>query len=326
MQAMGMGFFSTSVGALALTCLATVAAAQSFPSRPITIVVPYSAGGQADALARSIGQRLGENLKTNVVVDNKPGGNALIGAQFVAKSRPDGYTLVLATDALTTIDPNLPGPSKFEPMAALEPVINLVTAPLFLAAKKDLPATSVSEVAALGKKDPKGLSFGTSGPTTPHRLAGELLQQAGGFTMTHVAYKGTSASVNDLAGGHIELVIGAASSLVPLAESGMIKILATTSEKRFPALPDVPAVSETYNGFNVVSYMGLMAPKGTPAPVIATLNGAIDKILSDPEMRGALEKQGMVALGRSAADFKAQIETDSKARGKLIRELNITAD
>jgi tripartite-type tricarboxylate transporter receptor subunit TctC len=334
MQTFPVGVLRRTLAAFRLMCaaapvaifLAVPAAGQSFPSRPITIVVGYAAGGQADVLARRVGQRLNEILKTPVVVENRPGGNTLIASQAVAKAAPDGHTLLLVTDGMTTIDPQVQGGSGFDPAQAFELVINMTAAPLFLAAKKDLPADTLPALIAFGKKNPTELTFGTSGPTTPHRIAGEMLKQRGGFAMMHVAYKGTAASVNDLAGGHIPLVIGASAALVPLVESGKIKLLAVTSEKRFPLLPDVPAISETLPGFNLVSYLGLAVTKGTPADVVTKLNEAVNAALSTPDVRDYLQKQGMILAGGSAADFKAQIAADYQARGRIIRDLNIAAE
>jgi tripartite-type tricarboxylate transporter receptor subunit TctC len=314
------------LAAMALLGAAHAASAHDFQSGPITIVVGYTAGGQADAIARAVGEKLGERLKTPVVVENRPGANAQIAAQLVARAESDGHTLLLVTDAMTTIDPQLPGPKKLDPAQAFTPIIDMATAPLFLAANNGVPASSLEELIALGKEDPERLNFGTSGNATPHRIAGEMLQQRGGFTMTHIPYKGTSAAVTDLAGGHIELVIGASLTLKPLADAGKIKLLAVTSEQRFPLLPEVPAVSETFAGFDIVTYLGLMAPKETPAEVIETLNGEINQILAEPGLRQDLEQQGMLAVGGTPAAFEAQIAADYQARGEVIRELKITAE
>jgi tripartite-type tricarboxylate transporter receptor subunit TctC len=284
-------------------------------------VVGYAAGGQADALARAVGTKLSERLKNPVVVDNKPGGNAMIAAQSVAQAEPDGHTLLFVTDAMTTIEPQLPGPKKVDVAAAFEPIINMAFGPLILAAAANVPANSLAELVELGKKDPELLNFGTSGNTTPHRIAGEMLQQQAGFTMTHVAYKGTAASVTDLAGGHIELAIGAASALKPLADAGKIKLLAVTSDERLPVVPDVPTISETYPGFDMVTFLGLMAPKGTPSDVVTLLNREINAILADPAERKALEEQGMIPAGGSPADFQATIKADYDSRGKIIKGL-----
>jgi tripartite-type tricarboxylate transporter receptor subunit TctC len=326
MQALTRRFFNRSIAALALLCSASAASAQSFPSGTITIVVGYAAGGQADAVARAVGTKLSERLKTPVVVDNKPGGNAMIAAQGVARAEPDGHTLLFVTDAMTTIEPQLAGPKKVDVAAEFEPIVNMAFGPLILAAATKVPANSLSELVAYGKENPEGLNFGTSGPTTPHRIAGEMLQQQAGFTMTHVAYKGTAASVTDLAGGHIELVIGAASALKPLADAGKIKLLAVTSEERLPVVPDVPAIAETYPGFDIVTFLGLMAPKGTPGEVITLLNREINEILADPAERASFEQQGLIVAGGSPADFAAQIKKDHEARGQIIRELKLASE
>jgi tripartite-type tricarboxylate transporter receptor subunit TctC len=318
--------------ALALACAlgsaltADPVSAQQFPSKTITIVVGYSAGGQADALARAVANRLSEALKVAVVVENKPGANGLLAAQSVANARPDGHTILLVTDAMLTIDPQLPGSAKWDPSAHLEPVVNMAMAPLFIAAHKDVPADAIPALVEHGKKNPNSLSFGTSGNATPHRLTGEMLQKLGGFQMKHVPYRGTAASLTDLLGGQITLVIGSSTALEPQAKAGKIKFLGVTTEQRFPLLPDVPAIAETYPGFNVDIYFGIMAPKRTPAPVIATLNASINKVLSSPEARESLEKLGVVPAGGTPVEFKTKVTADVESRGKLIRELEIKAD
>jgi tripartite-type tricarboxylate transporter receptor subunit TctC len=261
-----------------------------------------------------------------VVIENKPGADGLIAAQAVANARPDGHTLLLVTDPLLTIEPHLPGPAKWDPLGHLEPVINLATASLFITAHKDVPASSIPDLVELGKKKPNTLTFGTSGNATPHRLAGELLQKFGGFQMMHVPYKGTSASLTDLLGGQITVVIGSSTALEPQVKIGKIKFLGVTTEKRDPLFPDVPAVSETYPGFHVGIFFGLLVPKRTPEPIIATLNSELNKVVSTPEVREALSKLGVVPAGGSPADFKEKIKADLESRGKLIREFGIKAE
>jgi tripartite-type tricarboxylate transporter receptor subunit TctC len=311
--------------ALALSTIAVPATAQTYPSRSITILVGYSAGGQADALARIIGKQLGENLKVSVVIENKTGANGMIAAQAAARAEPDGHTVLLVTDAMVTIDPHLATSNHFDLSKAMEPVISISWSPLLLAAANNVPANSVAELVALGKQK-QNLSFGSSGSSTPHRLAGEMLQKYGGFTMTHIPYKGTAASVNDLLGGQIPLLFGAPTAVEPLATAGKIKLLGVTSEKRFPLLPDVPAISETFPQFKIISYIGFMLPKNTPKPVIASLNKEVNQVLASDPMRAWLDKQGMVAVGGTPDDFRRQIEVDYQARGELVRALGITGE
>jgi tripartite-type tricarboxylate transporter receptor subunit TctC len=311
--------------ALALSTIAVPATAQTYPSRSITILVGYSAGGQADALARIIGKQLGENLKVSVVIENKTGANGMIAAQTAARAEPDGHTVLLVTDAMVTIDPHLATSNHFDLSKAMEPVISISWSPLLLAAANNVPANSVAELVALGKQK-QNLSFGSSGSSTPHRLAGEMLQKYGGFTMTHIPYKGTAASVNDLLGGQIPLLFGAPTAVEPLASAGKIKLLGVTSEKRFPLLPDVPAISETFPQFKIISYIGFMLPKNTPKPVIASLNKEVNRVLATDSMAAWLDKQGMVAVGGTPDDFKRQIEVDYQARGELVRALGITGE
>jgi tripartite-type tricarboxylate transporter receptor subunit TctC len=315
-----------AIAAIALMAIVPNANAQPYPSRSITILVGYSAGGQADALARTIGRQLGENLKTSVVIENKTGANGMIAAQAAARAEPDGYTILMVTDAMVTIDPHLATSNHFDLSTAMEPVVNVAWSPLLLAAANNVPANSVAELVALGKQKAQNLSFGSSGSSTPHRLAGEMLQKYGGFTMTHIPYKGTAASVNDLLGGQIPLLFGAPTAVEPLAAAGKIKLLGVTSEKRFPLLPNVPAISETFAGFKIISYIGFMLPKKTPTSVIATLNKEVNAVLATDTMRAWLDKQGMVAVGGTPDDFKRQIGVDYQARGELVRALAIAAE
>jgi tripartite-type tricarboxylate transporter receptor subunit TctC len=315
-----------AAAALALVAMAVPAKAQPYPSRSITILVGYSAGGQADALARIVGKQLGETFKVSIVIENKTGANGMIAAQAAARAEPDGYTILLVTDAMVAIDPHLATSNHFDLSKAMEPVVNITWSPLLLAAANNLPVNSVAELVALGKQKSQNLSFGTPGSSTPHRLAGEMLQKSGGFTMTHIPYKGTAASVNDLLGGQIPLLFGAPTAVEPLATAGKIKLLGVTSEKRYPLLPNVPAISETFPGFKVISYIGLMLPKKTPAPVIAILNQEVNAILATDTMRMWLDKQGMVAVGGTQDDFKRLIEADYQARGELVRALGITGE
>lgn len=313
-----------AIAVLALSVLP--ATAQPYPSRSMTILVGYSAGGQADALARIIGKQLGENLKISVTIENKTGANGMIAAQAAARAEPDGYTVLLVTDAMVAIDPHLASSNHFDLSKAMEPVIRVSWSPLLLAAANNVPANSVAELIALGKQKTQNLSFGSSGSSTPHRLAGELLQKYGGFTMTHIPYKGTSASVNDLLGGQIPLLFGAPTAVEPLAAAGKIKVLGVTSEKRFPLLPNVPAISETLPDVKIISYIGFMLQKNTPAAVIATLNKEVNQVLTTDTMRAWLDKQGMVAVGGTPDDFRRQIEADYQSRGELVRALGITGE
>jgi tripartite-type tricarboxylate transporter receptor subunit TctC len=314
------------LGAIILALSALPATAQPYPSRSMTILVGYSAGGQADALARIIGKQLGENLKISVLIENKTGANGMIAAQAAARAEPDGYTVLLVTDAMVAIDPHLASSNHFDLSKAMEPVIRISWSPLLLAAANNVTANSVAELVALGKQPNQNLSFGSSGSSTPHRLAGELLQKYGGFTMTHIPYKGTSASVNDLLGGQIPLLFGAPTAVEPLAAAGKIKVLGVTSETRFPLLPNVPAIAETLPDVKIISYIGFMLPKNTPAPVIAALNKEVNQVLATDTMRAWLDKQGMVAVGGTPDDFRRQIEADYQSRGELVRALGITGE
>jgi tripartite-type tricarboxylate transporter receptor subunit TctC len=310
-----------------LLCTAGVvpASSQDYPSDTITMLVGYSAGGQADALARAVGDALGKKLGATVVVENKPGANGLLAAQTVAQSEADGYNLLLVTDAMLTIEPQLAGSQQWDARGNLEPVIELATGPLFVAVNTETPANTVAELAEAAKASGETLTFGTSGTATPHRMAGEAIGKASGASVKNVAYKGTSAAVTDLAGGQIDMVIGSTTSIKPLIEAGKVKLIGNVGAEKSPLEPGIPTVAESYPGIDFATWYGIMAAKDTPPEIVAALNAALDAIVHDPAMAEPLTALGVEPKGGSAEAFSAVIDADFETRGAILGELGLKA-
>ena len=299
--------------------------AQDYPSDTITMLVGYSAGGQADALARAVGDALSQKLGQTVVVENKPGANGLLAAQTVAQGDPDGYSLLLVTDAMLTIEPQLEGSQQWDAKGNLAPVVNLAEGPLFIAVNTATEASTVGELVDAAKASGETLTFGTSGTATPHRMAGEALGKASGVPVKNVAYKGTSAAVTDLAGGQIDMVIGSSTSIQPLIDAGKVKLIATVGAEPSALEPEVPAVAATYPGIDFGTWYGIMVAKDTPAEIVATLNETLNEIVADPAMAEPLTQLGVIPTGGTAEAFQAQIEADFEKRGAILGELGLKA-
>lgn len=314
-------------GAAAGLCLPAAAQgdAAGYPSRPIRIVVPYPTGGAADALARTIGRRLGEELRQSVVIENKPGANGFIGARDVAAAQPDGHALVIVTDGLYSIAPWLLPPGSKDWMQDLAPVIHLTDNPLVIVARPGLNVDNVQQLIALAKSKPDELSFAANNTTSTHYLATQVLMKQAGIKMRHVPYAGAGQSVPDLVGGRLDLLVGSPTAVDPAVKTGRgVKYIAVTGRQRFPALPDVPTVAETLPGYDQPAAMGLMTTKGTPAPVIALLNRTIDRILTEPEVKKVLlEIVGGTPVGGSPEFFRDLMARQHAARGPLLQELGL---
>ncbi len=306
--------------------LSSVATAQTFPERPIRIVVPLPPGGSPDTIARTLSQALQGSWSQPVVVENRTGGSQNIGADAVAKSPPDGYTWLLSPDNVFTINPYL-GKQAFDPLADLAPVTLLARIQFLLVVHPSLPAGSVQELVAYAKAKPAELDFGSSGTGSPQHLGGELLQQLGGFKMNHVPYKGAAPAVADLLAGRIQVWIGAANSLLPHIRAGKLRLLATTASQRFSAIADTPTVAEAgVPGYSLYPWLGLFVPAKTPPEIIARINAETSRILGLPEVKARLVPQGM-DLATDSPDELAGIIRDDYARwGKVIREGGIRSE
>src|ERR1700730_14845818 len=298
-------FRSLALAAVALF-LASSALAQDYPSRPVTIVVGYTPGATSDLVARTIGERLNAAWGQIVIVDNRSGVGGYIAAAYAARAQPDGYTLMVGTDAMMTSNVYLYKNTPFDPVKDFAPVIYAGANIICLAVHTDFPANSVADVIAYARANPGKLNYGSSGAGSPHHLAGELLRQKTGIDIVHVPYRGGGATINDLLGGHIKIAFLSLSTAVPHLGSGKIKIVAVVEKGRYAAMPDIPAVGETVPGFEMSSWVAFFAPAATPAPLVARLNADIAKALTAPDVKEKLAVLG-VAVSASAPDELAAV-------------------
>jgi tripartite-type tricarboxylate transporter receptor subunit TctC len=282
---------------LVLVTLAGLAAApahaQQYPSRPVTIVVPFAAGGGSDLLARLVAQKLEEKLGKSFIIENRPGAATTLAAMQVVRAAPDGYTLMQATSSTMAINVSMSKKLSYEPLKDLVPVALLSSSPFFLVVNKESPLQSVADLISLAKAKPDSLNYGSGGPGSMHHLSTELLQSLAGIQMTHVPYKATPPAMNDLLSGNIQVLFGDTTSTLPFIKQGTVRALAVTTAKRSPAAPDVPAVAETVPGFESASWQMLVAPGATPPEVIALLNREVHTIFSNPAVIGELERRGI---------------------------------
>jgi tripartite-type tricarboxylate transporter receptor subunit TctC len=312
------------IAACAITAaLVSTAGAQGFPNQTIKIIVPFTPGGSNDVVAREIAAGLQARLKQTAVVENRPGGGGTIAYQFVAKSAPDGYTMLIAP-ASFTMGPHLSKKPLFNPVADFAPINLVADVPFVMVVPASLPVKTVKEFIALAKKSPNKLTFGSVGQGTPQHLGGELFKLNAGVDLIHVPFRGATVVMPDLIAGRIDMFIGAINSLLPLIKDGQLRALATTSSKRIASLPDLPTMAEVgLPEVEVGSGVGLMAPAGTPPAVIETLNREIAAIIADKGFHERMAKIGVDVVG-TTADAYAKITRDDFVRwGKVVKAAGI---
>lgn len=297
--------------------LATPALAQTFPDRPLRLVVPYSAGGSADASARMLAEPMGAALGQPVVVENRPGGGATIGAQAVARAAPDGLTLLYGTPAPQIINPHLMRSVPYDPVKDFAPVSGYKRAPNLLAVHPSLPAQNVQELIALAKARPGQLTFASSGVGSSSHLAGEMLKYMAQIDITHVPYRGTGPATTDLLAGTVSMALDTMSILLPYARQGNLRALAVTTPQRSRLAPDIPALAETLPGFDAAPFNYIAATGGTPAPIVARLNSVIVTILNNPAYRARMEAMGEEATPSTPEELATTIAAES-ARWKRV--------
>jgi tripartite-type tricarboxylate transporter receptor subunit TctC len=311
----------------ALACAAalhTQAGAEDYPARPVTIIVSQAAGGGNDILARLFAERMQAQLGKPVVVENRVGAGGMIGATAGAKAAPDGYTLLLLTNA-DIMNQFMHRNVAFNVQRDFAPVSLLATAPLVLLSNSSGSLKTLADVVAEAKAKAGALSYGTPGIGTPHHISGEMLQKETGIKLTHVTYRGTAPSLNDLLAGHIPLIIATTIAIMPHLQAGTIRPIVTADPRRSSVLPDVPTMEESgYHGFDVGSVAGLAAPAGTPPAVVARLNEAVQKAAQESAVKRRLTELGYdIAVGTSA-DFANKIAADTQKYEKLIPELGLS--
>ncbi|WP_270933125.1 Bug family tripartite tricarboxylate transporter substrate binding protein [Falsiroseomonas oryzae] len=295
------------------------ALAQSFPSRPIRLVCPFAAGGSADASARQLAEPLSAALGQPVVVENRPGGGATLGAQMVARAAPDGHTLLYGTPGPQIVNPHLMRSVPYDPVRDFAPVSGYKRAPNLLAVHPSVPARDVVELIALAKARPGALTFASSGVGSSSHLAGEMLRFLGGIDITHVPYRGTGPAMTDLLAGTVSMALDTLSILLPPSRAGSLRALGVTTPQRSRLASDLPALAEALPGFDAAPFNYIAATGGTPAPVVARLNAAIVGILNDPGYRARMEALGEEATPSSPEELAATIASES-ARWKQVIE------
>ena len=302
---------------------ATTAVAQSYPSKTVRLIVPFAAGGSTDIIGRTVAQKLTELWGHTIVVDNRPGGSTVIGTDIVAKSPPDGYTL-LVTPAPFTIVPSLIAKLPYDPGKDFEPITLINTTPLVLVVHPGVPAKSVQELIALAKARPGALNFGSSGSGGSNHLAGELFNAMTGVKMVHIPYKGNAPALTDLLGGHVDLVYNGLTSALPFIKSGKLRALAVTGLGRAGALPDVPSLNESgLKGFQAVAWNGLTAPARTPKDVIGKINTDVVKIMKSPELIERLKAEGSDPVGNTPDQYAAFLRDEITKWRKVIKFANV---
>jgi tripartite-type tricarboxylate transporter receptor subunit TctC len=319
-------YLLTLAGLLALGASVHATAADAYPSKPVKILVGYSAGGAVDAIARSVGQRMSAILGQPVVVENKPGAGTNIAVKSLTSSAPDGYTLLLAANALA-VNPSLFEPAPYDLERDITPVALVGRVPVVFTVREGSPIKTLPELVGAAKARPGGVTVATPGNgSTPH-LAMELFQHTAGLSLRHVPYKGGAQAITDVLGGHVDVVAVNALEVLPLAKSGKLKVIAVMSTERSAVLPGVPTVAESgYPGFESSVWYGFVAPAGLPKPVLATLHEAVQKALESKEVREQLAAAGGIPLPGPTAQFDKLLKSDAARYGKLIREANIKLD
>ncbi|GAB3771598.1 tripartite tricarboxylate transporter substrate binding protein [Ramlibacter monticola] len=303
------------------------AAAQTYPSHPVKIIVPFAVGGPADVFARALAQRLPDLLGGQAfVVENKPGAGAVIGTDQVAKSPPDGYTLLLMSNT-HTVNETLVASKPYDLLRDFVPVAPINYSDLVLVAHPSVPMNNVRELVKAAKAQPGKLTYASSGTGTPYHMAGELFKSMTGTRILHIPYKGSSGARTDVLGGQVNLMFDAVTTMTEQIKAGKVKAIATTGKKRSSVLPEVPTVDESgVPGYEATIWLGLMAPKGTPADVVNRLNAAVSKIVGQPELQQAWARQGAVPLVMDPKAFDKYVQDDIQKWAKVIHAANIKAD
>jgi tripartite-type tricarboxylate transporter receptor subunit TctC len=323
---MKFGFFSRFSG---ITAVAVAVAAFSapavagFPERPIHIIVPFAPGGGTDFISRLLGDGMSHELNTPVIVENKPGAGTTIGSDDVARSNPDGYTLLMATFA-HAINPALRPKMPYDTDKAFTPVILVGHSPSVLVVRPDSPFKSIADVIAAAKAQPGKLTYASQGVGTSAHLAGALLEKLGKVDMSHVPYRGAGPALNDLLGGHVDLMFGTAAAVGSSLQAGTLRALGVTTAERSPALADIPAIAESVPGYKLDSWYGLYAPAGTPADVVALLNDAATKAAQADTFKSRVQQEGLLVTPGTPEDLDNYVKAEQKRWADVVASSNIS--
>jgi tripartite-type tricarboxylate transporter receptor subunit TctC len=292
-----------AVALLSICCFQEAVHAQAFPAHTVKIIVPYGAGGPADIYARFIGAKLSESLGQPFVVEDRPGGGAVVGTDAVAKSAPDGYTLLMMSNTHTVNETLIPK-KPYDLMKDLAPITGVNYSDLLMVVHPSVPASNLKEFIALAKAKPKELNYASSGPGTPYHMAGELFKLMAGVDIVHVPYKGSDGARVGILGNQVQMMLDAITTMAPNVRAGKLKAMGTTGKTRSSVLPDVPTLAEAgVPGYEAGIWLGLMAPAGTPRPVLERLNAEVNKVINAPDVKEAWAKQGAMPMGMSIDAF-----------------------
>ena len=302
---------------------AVPARADDYPSRPVKIIAPFGAGGPTDVYVRALAIELDKALHGSFVIENRPGAGTTIGTELVAKATPDGYTLLMASST-QTVNETLYRNKAYALMRDLVPVAPMEENDLVLVVSPAVPAHNVAELIALAKSKPGTLNFGSSGPGSNYHMAAELLKNLTGINIVHVPYKGSTGMRIDILSGQIQILFDAVPTMAAYIKAGKVRALGTTGSKRSPILPDVPTIAETVPGFEFSQWVGFMAPKATPAPIVAKLHDAITAILSRPDVKKSWEAQGAEPMIMTQPQFAAFMQAQVDKWAKVIKANHIT--
>ncbi|HET9404400.1 MAG TPA: tripartite tricarboxylate transporter substrate binding protein [Burkholderiales bacterium] len=317
---------------LVLLCAALLAAAlpataQQYPSRPVRFVVPFAPGGSTDTLARTMGVKLADALGQQVVVDNRPGGNGDIGMLIVARAPADGHTIVLGYIANLAIAPSLQAKMPYDPVKDFAPITQPASSPNVLTAHPSVQARNLKELIALAKASPGKVSFASTGVASIGHLTGELINNLAAIRMTHVPYKGSGQAVTDILGGHVQVMFSGFSSTLHHIKAGKLRALAVTGPKRAPALSDVPTIAEQgFPGVEATAWYGVLAPAGTPRPVVMRLHGDLVRSLRQPDVVQKLDGLGFEIVGSTPEQFGAYIRSETRKWEKVVRASGAKSD
>jgi tripartite-type tricarboxylate transporter receptor subunit TctC len=302
-------------------------AADAYPSKPIRIVVPFAAGGSTDILARNIAQRLNDVLRGPVIVENRPGAGAVIGAEYVAKAVPDGYTLLMGTNTTHAVAPHLYSKLPYNALRDFTPISEVANNPQFLDAHPSIPVRSVKDLIALARARPGQLNYGSAGQGSASHMAMELFRSMAKVDLVHVPYKGTGPAMIDLLGGHLSLMFDVVLTTLPHMKTGRVRVLGVSSLARVDVAPDVPTIAESgLPGFEALVWFGLFAPAATPSDIVTRLSNEISMIVRQPKLRETFAAQGLTAVGSVSSDFASKVGKEHALWGKVIRDAGIKLD
>ena len=300
--------------------------AQQYPSKPVRVIVPFGAGGPADIYARYLAQRLQEPMAQSFVVDDRPGAGSIIGTDVVAKSPPDGYTLLLMSNT-HTVNESLVPKKPFALMKDFVPIAPINYSDLVLVVHPSVPAKSIKELIALAKAKPNGLNYASSGTGTPYHMAGELFKAMASVQIVHIPHKGSGEARTSVMSGQVEIMLDAITTMAPMARAGRVRALGTTGAKRSTVLPDVPTISEAgVKDYEATIWLGIMAPAGTPKPIVDRLNAEIGKIVARPDVKKAWNEQGAEPMAMTPAEFEKFLNADIAKWAHVVKVAGVKPD